>query len=182
MPSLGFQGSIFGANAISMFLTLHVGNSALQRTRQIDVEQGSVKTVYHSDLLCSGARAVISLAAADLLLHIQVLAAVAAVLVDFVFQHHGLATALGLDVRSAGRRSLVEVGLDFGCGCGAGGTADLGNGEDWFPSVIFFCGERWVSKTSRCERTLGPAVVDACDVPLNNFRCGIAVELIAHIN
>ena len=69
--------------------------------------------------------------------------------------------------------------------CGGGRSAtDLGNAEDRLPATEGGFLAFWVreSKAGGCKGTLGPAVVDARQVPFDALRRGVAVELVAHVN
>lgn len=94
---------------------------------------------------------------------------------------------IALSFRAASTRlvevHLLLVGLVLSGLGGRVGTTNLGDAEDGLPAVVKPVSTlSWVSKASRDEGTLGPAVRDASNVPVDNVGSRVAVELVANID
>lgn len=150
---------------------MNVGNGALQGTRQIDVEEGSVEAV-HNNLLLAGLRA-ICLAVVDSLVDVT-----------------GSLAALTSDL-SALRASDLEItvllvlGVVHGIlsiGSSTRSTAKLSDTENGLPALELLGVFGGVTETSRCKSSSSPAVVDVSKMPLNLLRRTVAIKLVTDID
>lgn len=105
---------------------------------------------------------------------------------DSVFAGGGGASVpgqAGLDVDGVtGPGSFVE-GLLGGRG-GRLGTTNLCNAVDWLPAgnLAGFGDDGGIAETTSHESALGPAIVDACNVPFDWVGSGVAIELVANVD
>ncbi len=129
----------------------------------------------------------ISFSLRELFLQVQILIADAAVgITSDLINVPGSSCGRGLGalLRIGGGEPSEDLAIlvALGCGCGGGGAADFSDAEDGFPSAEFLGGEGGVAEPGGGEGSFGPAVIDACDVPLDCVRGGVAVELVADVD
>ena len=161
---------------------LHIRNRALQRARQVDVEQGPVQALDDSDLRSAG---VVSLALTQRLVEIAFLARLVRHLVRRRRRGDGVLPGLLQIPRAALPPPLLVLGR-LRRRRGTVLPAELGHAEDGLPSLV--CGGATgvlggrVPEPGGGEGALGPAVVDAGDVPVHLLRGGVAVQLVAHVD
>ena len=175
---------------------LDIGNSTLQGAREIGMEQRPIEPVYDRHRPNRGPLATtttttttaIRLAALQLLR--QIAAAGRAGGVVAVRNHVGLvaadaaAAAPGFVLRALALELLfvLRVGGD---GRGAVLAANVGDAEDGLPAlkgrdVALPWGRE--AEAGGGEGPLGPAVVDAGEVPVHRVRGGVAVQLVADVD
>ena len=160
---------------------LDVENGTLQRAREVGVEERPVEPVDGRDPARQALAAAVSLAALQLLR--QVAAARRAVPLLAV----GDDVRLALDARLLGalapQRLFVLAVL--GRRGGAVLAANLRHAEDGLPALVGRLAALWrggVAEPGRGEGPLGPAVVDAGEVPVHGVGGGVAVELVADVD
>lgn len=158
----------------------HIRNRALQRARQVDVEQGPVQTLDDGDLRSA---AIVRFALTQRLIEIAFLAR----LVEIVRRRRGDRVLPGLlQIPRAALLPPLLVLDRLRRRRGAVLSTELGDAEDGLPSLV--CGSATgvlggrISESGGGEGALGPAVVDAGDVPVHFFRGGVAVELVAYVD
>lgn len=158
----------------------HIRNGALQRARQVDVEQGPVQALNDGDLRSPG---MVRFALTQRLVEIAFLAR----LVDVVRRRGGDGVLPGLlQIPRAALPPPLLVLDRLRRRRGAVLPTELGHAEDGLPSLV--CGGATgvlggqITEPGGGEGALGPAVVDAGDVPVHFFRGGVAVELVAHVD
>lgn len=165
---------------------LHIRNGTLQRARQVGMEQRPVEPMHERHPSRRTALAAsVRLAALQLLR--QVAAARRAGSVVAVRNHVRLVAA-GAAARRFRQRSLAPELLFLlrvlGDGRGAVLTANIGHAEDGLPALegrrVGLRGRE--AEAGRGEGPLGPAVVDAGEVPVHRVWCGVAVELVADVD
>ena len=171
---------------------LDIGNSTLQRAGEIGMEQRPIEPVYDRHRPNRGplstTTAAIGLAALQLLG--QIAAASRAGGVVAVRNHVGLvaadaaAAATGFILRALALE-LLFVLVVGGDGRGAVLAANVGDAEDGLPAlkgrdVALPRGRE--AEAGGGEGPLGPAVVDAGEVPVHRVRGGVAVQLVADID
>lgn len=165
---------------------LHIGNSTLQRARQIDVEKRSVQAM-HERHLRTGTFAVrlgVRPRGTQLLAEIATAAGADGVVVlcDSIFAHP-CSRFLCIPRALSSQCSLVFTVL--GCLSCAVDAADLSDGEDGLPALedggVVAVG-RGVAEAGGGEGTFRPAVVDAGEVPVHFLGRGVAVQLVADVD
>ena len=172
----------FSISAPHRLSHLNIRNGALQRARQVDVEQGPIQTLHDGDLR-SAAGMMVRFALTQRLVEIALLAR----LVDLVRRRRRDGILPGL--LQIARVALPPPPLVLDRLCRRRGTVlstQLGNAEDGLPSLvrrgatIVLRGR--VPEPGGGEGALGPPVVDAGEVPVHFFRGGVAVQLVAHVD
>ena len=166
---------------------LQVLHSALQRTRNVDMEERPVKTLHDRN-----ARRVdilpICRTLLDRLLKAIAIAAGALARLDLTLLLAQTApmtmTVTVLDVLGSLAFKLAAIGFRFRERSGRGLATNVRDGEDGLPAVEGSVGafRARVAEAGRHEGALGPAVVDGCEVPLYCVRGSPAVELVADVD
>ena len=169
---------------------LDIGNSTLQRAREIGMEQRPIEPVYDRHRPNRGPLSATAIRLAALQLLRQIAAASRAGGVVAVRNHVRLvaadaaAAAPGFVLRALALELLfvLRVGGD---GRGAVLAADVGDAEDGLPAlkgrdVALPRGRE--AEAGGGEGPLGPAVVDAGEVPVHRVRGGVAVQLVADVD
>lgn len=89
-----------------------------------------------------------------------------------------------LSVMGALLLQLLSIFLVLCSSGGAGVPANFGNAEEGLPALedIGIAHWRWITEAGRGKGALGPAVVDACKMPVNLVRGRVAIELVAHVD
>ena len=150
---------------------LHIGNSTLQRARQIGMEQRLVESMdgrdSRRDTLAS-----------------KIAAAARAGGFETVRDRFDFDAAVSHLVLRALAFEFLLVDVVLGGRGGAVGAPDFGDAEDGLPafearSVALRGGE---AEAGGGEGPFGPAVVDAGEVPVYPVRGGVAVELVADVD
>jgi len=118
--------------------------------------------------------------------------------VETIDHNGGAFVGSGFDLRRTldiGRGNGVGIAVDAVAGgltsdfllgyvCGRTGTSEFSDGEDWLPAGVMsfaFCNS-WVAEASRDKSAFSPAVVDGCEMPVDDPRSGVFIELIADVN
>ena len=173
---------------------LDIGNSTLQRAREIGMEQRPIEPVYDRHRPNRGPLSTTAPATAIRLAALQLLGQIAAASraggVVAVRNHVRLvaadaaAAAPGVILRALALELLfvLRVGGD---GRGAVLAANVGDAEDGLPAlkgrdVALPRGRE--AEAGGGEGPLGPAVVDAGEVPVHRVRGGVAVQLVADVD
>ena len=146
------------------------------------MEQGPVQPLHDGDLRSAG---VVRFALTQRLVEIAFLARLVGHLVRRRRRGDGVLPGL-LQIPRAALPPPLLVLVRLRRRGGAVLSTELGHAEDGLPSVVRggatgVLGGR-VPEPGRGEGALGPAVVDAGDVPVHLFRGGVAVELVAHVD
>ena len=168
---------------------LHIGNSTLQRTRQIDVEKRSVQPLDDGHPGGGPLVAATTIGLARLQLLSQIAAARGAGGVVAVRNRIALVAV----VDTAGSRFFVFGALApqflfvlvvLRGSRGAVLAADLRHAEDGLPALEagHVASRGRVTEAGGREGSFGPAVVDARKVPIYSVRCGVAVKLVADVD
>lgn len=148
-------------------LCLDTRNCALDGTGHIDVEEWSVQTLHHCNL-CLVSCGVFQLS-------VDVAGRFRSV--DAVIIRSPAFEILGLGVVE-----LLAVCLVSG-GCCTRGASNLSYTENWLPSLEgIFAVNRRIAKAGVREGTLGPTIIDACEMPLHALGCSVSIELVANID
>lgn len=173
----------------------HIRNRALQRARQVDVEQGPVQALDDGELRPRGG--MVRLALTQRLAQMIAAAAFLARLVELV---RGARRRRGDGVLAGPGAGFLQIAAGVAALAApallvlgrlrrrrrAVLPAQLGHAEDGLPAVVggraaAVLGGR-VAEPGRGERPLRPPVVDAGEVPVHPFRGGVAVQLVAHVD
>jgi hypothetical protein len=172
----------------------HIRNRTLQRARQIDMKEGSIQAMHNSHTLRRLNPASIRLTIREGFVQIHdIVHLLIPMLMDVHFptliELRDRATSLSVKrlhtlfvISGVEPFEGVAVLLVFSGGGGGGGTADLSDAEDGLPAAELLGGEGEIAEAGGDEGALGPAVVDAGDVPLDGGGGGVAVELVADVD
>jgi hypothetical protein len=145
---------------------LNVGDGTLEGTSEISVEQRAVEPVNHCDTIWL------------LQLGHKTIGGGGRGAVSNVVRAGGGALSIPCPVLH--KLILFNTLGNLGGGICA---ANFSHTEDWLPSVVeVYTWLGWVSESSTNQRPLRPAVVDAGEMPVNDLRGCVFVQLVAHVN